>query len=64
MVKLIVNDSCIKNQDLTEFLNSNNIIELDLHYIRDKLILSDYYYKSLRSLKIYNNDSIIDLQKF
>ena len=35
MVKLIVNDYCIKNQDLTEILKSNNIIELDLHYIRD-----------------------------
>jgi hypothetical protein len=43
----------VDHKDLSEFLNSNKIIELDIDYLNDELIVDDSFYGSLRFLKIH-----------
>ena len=45
-------------KDLSEFINSIHIIEINLEGIDATLKVRDSFYKSLRSLKIYDNDKI------
>ncbi len=40
------------NKEVTEFLNSNKIIELEIFDDSEEILLSDFYYKSLRCLKL------------
>ena len=55
-LKLFINTSGISNKEVTEFLNSNKIIELEIFYNREEILLSDFYYKSLRCLKLKDNE--------
>ena len=53
----------INHEELTEFLNTNNIVDLEIRDLSEKLILNDDFYKTLRFLMI-DNDRFIDLNKF
>ena len=53
----------INHEELTEFLNTNNIVDLEIRDLSEKLILNDDFYKTLRFLMI-DNDRFIDLSKF
>jgi hypothetical protein len=62
-LKVKVDAGHVNHKHLTAFLNSNNIIELDISELSQKLSLKDSFKNSLRSLKI-NDDKFIDLKKF
>lgn len=53
----------INHEELTEFLNTNNIVDLEIRDLSEKLFLNDGFYKTLRFLMI-DNDRLIDLSKF
>jgi hypothetical protein len=53
----------INHEELTEFLNTNNIVDLEIRDLSEKLILNDGFYKNLRFLTI-DNDRFINLNKF
>ena len=50
-------------EQLSEFLNSNTMIELKVYGLSQPLTLNDSLYQSLRSLHV-GRDTFIDLSKF
>ncbi len=42
----------VDHEELTKFLNSNHIIDLDISYLNKQLLVDDSFYQSLRSLKL------------
>jgi hypothetical protein len=54
----------VNREEMTEFLNSNKIIELDIDHLNDELMVDDSFYGSLKSLKIHDAHLFIDLKKF
>ena len=54
----------VDHEILTEFINSNCIIDLDINKLNKQLLLNETAYKSIRSLKIDCSNKTIDLTKF
>ncbi len=54
----------MKQEELTEFLNSNHIIEIVIEGLDNQLMVGESFFKSIRSLKIINNHEFVDLKKF
>ena len=55
----------INREEMTEFLNTNKIIEFAIYRLEEKLMADDSFYGSLRSLKIDScSQKFIDLKKF